>query len=781
MCYMDKLKNNNNLFDCDNSTISRRDFFRKSVVYLGGTISLCSTLNMVVAERHKLGCNTCRYGSSSLDAVNKLIRRRFPMLIGKIQFEEIFVENSFDVFELQSVNGILVIRGNNGVSMASGLNWYLKHYCNCQITFRDKQLSIPNPLPNISDNIRIVSPYKYRYYFNYCAFAYTFAWWDWNDWEWMIDLMALYGINAPLAITGLEGVWRNVGKRLQLSEEQMQDFYVGPGYLPFGWMGCIDRWGGPLPDSWIDDHVELQKKILSREREFGMTPVMQGFTGHVPRKLGDVDKDVNLIKLSPWVNFESTYFIDPVDPYFVKIGKIFMEEQIKLFGSDHLYASDSFIEMPPTNSDPDFICKMGQSIYESMSSVDPAAIWVLQSWPFVHFNTQFWQPQQAKAFFTSVPQGKLLVLDLYCDVNPGWPKFENAFFGQPWIWCIIQNFGGQVSLHGGLDIIAADLKRVIEQREIAGNISGIGYAMEGLCYNSVIDDFLSDMIWRNSIPDTVDWLNSFIKRRYGKSSYKIRSLWGKLHKTVYQQNQIQNNILQALPSFTYKVTALDRTFVSIWTSLLACSEDIGEKDTFKFDVVNVTRHILGLLASLYYSEFLVSYLNKDRKMLRVAYEKLEGLMEDIDRILATNSEFLLGSWLESAKRWGRTESEKRQYEWNARKIISVWAFDGMLNDYAAKQWSGMMKDYYKRRWNYFYKSIDNSLANNEKWNYYQYEKEILRLQEDWTRETTIFPSHESGENPIALSKLFYKKYISCFDEKIDIPKYEIIDGVPELV
>ena len=65
----------------------------------------------------------------------------------------------------------------------------------------------------------------------------------------------------------------------------MAEFFVGPGYLPFGWMGCIDGWGGPLPQSWIDSHVELQKKIVARERELGMTPVLQGFTGHVPAAL----------------------------------------------------------------------------------------------------------------------------------------------------------------------------------------------------------------------------------------------------------------------------------------------------------------------------------------------------------------------------------------------------------------------------------------------------------------------------------------------------------------
>ena len=43
-------------------------------------------------------------------------------------------------------------------------------------------------------------------------------------------------------------IWREVGRRFGHSSEHLQDFFVGPGFLPFGWMGCIDRWAGPLPD-----------------------------------------------------------------------------------------------------------------------------------------------------------------------------------------------------------------------------------------------------------------------------------------------------------------------------------------------------------------------------------------------------------------------------------------------------------------------------------------------------------------------------------------------------
>ena len=47
-------------------------------------------------------------------------------------------------------------------------------------------------------------------------------------------------------------------------------------------MGNLKGWGGPLPMQWRVDRLALQKQILRRMREFGMTPVLPGFAGFVP-------------------------------------------------------------------------------------------------------------------------------------------------------------------------------------------------------------------------------------------------------------------------------------------------------------------------------------------------------------------------------------------------------------------------------------------------------------------------------------------------------------------
>ena len=81
-------------------------------------------------------------------------------------------------------------------------------------------------------------------------------------------------------------------------------------------MGNLDGWGGPLPVSWMKSHMELQQKILQRERELGMKPVLPAFTGHVPAAFKKKFPQAKL-KATNWKNgFEDTYILDSEDSLF---------------------------------------------------------------------------------------------------------------------------------------------------------------------------------------------------------------------------------------------------------------------------------------------------------------------------------------------------------------------------------------------------------------------------------------------------------------------------------
>ncbi|MBN2023415.1 MAG: alpha-N-acetylglucosaminidase [Pirellulales bacterium] len=697
------------------------------------------------------------------EAARGLLRRVLPAHDGDFVFETIAADGGSDVFEVESVHGKIVLRGNNGVAMASGLNWYLKHRCHCHLSFRGDQLALPDPLPAVERKVRRASPHRYRYFFNYCAFSYTMAWWDWARWERMIDWMALHGVNMPLAVTGQEAVWRNVCRRFGLSDEQIQEFFVGPAYLPFGWMGCIDGWCGPLPDGWINAHVDLEKKIVARERELGMTPVLQGFTGHVPAGFKEKFPGAKFGQLAGWSGFRpGTHFVEPMDPLFAEVGKAFVEEQTRLFGTDHLYAADTFIEMRPPSDDPAFLASLGKAIHGAMQAADPEAIWVMQGWIFLS-EKDFWKPPQAKALFGAVPDDRMILLDLYCEANPVWQRTE-AFHGKPWIWCVLHNFGGKVGLYGGTDRIAKNLDEAMTSPS-RGKLSGIGMTMEGFGYNPVVYDLVTDMTWRGRVPALDGWFRDFVHRRYGRENERALQAWRLLEETVYRQTSYTGTSICGRPGLPVNRTWVNRParfdrgkLLYAWSLLLDCRDELGGLDTYRYDVVHLGRENMAVLADDLAADMMAAFEAKDREAFAANSREYIELIRDVDELLATRPEFLLGAWLADARRWGATDADRRHCEHNARRLITLWGpADSGLHEYAHRQWAGLVRGFYLRRWEQFIERLDQSLAKNEPLDAKQFDADIRAWEERWVHENESYPATPQGD-PVEVSLQMWEKY-----------------------
>ncbi|MFR2842349.1 MAG: alpha-N-acetylglucosaminidase TIM-barrel domain-containing protein [Acutalibacteraceae bacterium] len=97
--------------------------------------------------------------------------------------------------------------------------------------------------------------------------------------------MAMNGVNMPLSIIGTQGVWFEShcwhtvlpagGARTRLS---------GPGLLALAADDQSPKAPMPPPDRrYVEQSISLGRKILERERSLGMTPIQQGYSGHVPR------------------------------------------------------------------------------------------------------------------------------------------------------------------------------------------------------------------------------------------------------------------------------------------------------------------------------------------------------------------------------------------------------------------------------------------------------------------------------------------------------------------
>ncbi len=700
-----------------------------------------------------------------------LAGRLLPGHADSFVFERIDPEDGHDVFEVESRGDLIVIRGPSGVAMASGLNWYLKSVCRCQVSISGDQVVLPRVLPPVREKIRIPTPYPLRYFFNYCTFSYTMAWWDWARWERMIDWLALNGVNRPLAMTGQEAVWADVLKELGLGEKEIRDFIVGPAYLPWGWMGNIDGLGGPLPQSWIDGHKDLERKILARERELGMKPILQGFTGHVPLTLKSKFPEVKIKQTGDWsAGFSGTYFLDPMDPLFRRIGKLFIEKQTALFGTDHLYAADTFNEMDPPSGDPKFLSNISAAVYRSMADADPEAVWVLQGWFLYYSPAQFWTQERSRAFLGAVPDDRMIVLDLFGDQHPIWDKFQ-AFYGKPWIWNVVHNFGGKTSLNGDLPRMAANLAAALGS-PARGKFSGIGMMMEGFGDNPVVQDFIMDMVWRSGVPELGPWIRDFARRRYGSDDPAVADVWKTLLETAYQTPVQSGSLIcdrpglydpkrpyRSVPNVPYDPLAL----AAACREFLALEDKLGITDTYRLDAVNITRQVLSNLSNAFVQAVDAAYRNSDLRKLRAEGKKLLDMIRDMDELLATREEFLLGTWIADAKRWAASDDESRLLEWNARNLITLWGtqctegqFDD-LNGYALKQWAGLFSGYYLPRWQTFLDKLEKPLKEGRKLERADFLKEMCAWEQAWSRGREIYP-HVAKGDPLTVAKKLMNKY-----------------------
>ncbi|MHC4519258.1 MAG: alpha-N-acetylglucosaminidase, partial [Planctomycetota bacterium] len=528
--------------------------------------------------------------SAAIEALEGLLSRLFPEDAKKEAFDFIQIPDdaSRDCFEIETRDGRVIIGGNNAISMAVGLNWYLKYYCHCHVSLRGRQLTFPETLPAVPGKVRRTAWAKRRYFLNYCCFGYSLPWWDFEQWEALIDWMALNGINAPLSVTGQEAVWQAVCRYLGMTEAEIAEFLAGPPYLPFQWMGCLDGWGGPLPKRWIAEHERLGQRILARQRALGMTPVLQGFTGHVPGVVARKAEDATSYKVA-WLEWQ-THLMDPLSPMFAEIARLWMTEQQRRFGSDHLYAADTFIEMVPPRGDLKYLADLSRAIYRGMAASDPDAVWVLQGWAFM-YKRDFWTRARFKAFLDAIDDDRMLVLDLFCESTPMWNVTE-AFCGKPWLWCNIQTFGCKVNMGGALDKLIGDLYSARRDPN-SGRLSGLGFVNEGLDYNPVVYELLYESAWREEAVDVAAWLDAYSHHRYGAAHPEAQKAWGLLRAHAYSTRQGGGSVIVAKPTLKPHRPISDvANMAAAWEHLLNAADAFGAIDTYRFDLVQVARHCL---------------------------------------------------------------------------------------------------------------------------------------------------------------------------------------------
>jgi alpha-N-acetylglucosaminidase len=542
------------------------------------------------------------------------------------------------------------------------------------------------------------------YYLNFCTSGYTTAAWDWDRWQREIDWMALHGITMPLATVGHEAVLAEVYRAAGLSDDEIVAFLGGPAYLPWQFMGCLDNWGAQLDRRWLEQRRELGRRIVDRQLEYGMTPVLPAFVGHVPHQLassGTTTRD--------WWGF-TTHLLDPLDDRFRELARQIVAAQADMLGTAHLYAADPFIEMEPPDDDPTYLANVANSLVAGLRAADPDAVWVLQAWTFDYLD--WWTDDRIAHFLDSVPAEAMLVLDLWGEHSAQWRRF-GGFRGKPWVWCTLHDFGGRNDAFGAAERTLTELHAALAADEPP---LGVGLAMEATEQNHMIYELVLD---RPQPSELANWGAAFAVARSGSDDPRAVSAWRRLLATVYATPGARHEPSERPSAITLRPHAglLEGSVADEFAAaragypaatLLAACRDLADLTAVRpdlaagplgHDLVTAVATLAARAADALLARIVAAWRTSGRPVDGGATALLT-LLDELDALLAHRTELRLATWEAAHGQLGTSDEQAAALRRDARMLVSVWnhAERAPLTDYSARLWAGLVAGLYRERW-----------------------------------------------------------------------------------
>ena len=680
----------------------------------------------------------------------------------EIVIDEALAQDGKDVFVITSKNGKPCIKGNNQLSVATGINWYLNHYAHINLTWNNLTTDLSKvELPVPTQEEKHVSSATYRYDFNTCTFSYSMAFWTWERWQQEIDWMALHGINAPLNLVGLDVVTRKFLRELGVSENDINAYIAGPGFIAWFAMNNLEGWGGTIesqgtgvfmqgnPDWWYTRQEQLCRNMLQRMRELGMQPVIPGFSGQVPNCI--VNYSINgfssgdVVNNGTWAGgYTRPDILKPNTTSYQTFATVYYKHLHEVMGVSELYSIDPFHEgsLPWGVSNETCYPNIMKELDKHFGNVEQGVKDSYKVTKSPSWIIQYWQGVPQSGAFTAMKNAgykdRFIGLDLFADniYADNAAKWRTNYYDTcPYIYCMLHNFGGRSGLHGRLETTMDGYFQALAKNN---NCQGIGATPEGIETNPILYDMLFELPWMdvNNRPTADAWLAEYAHSRYGvdsKTAPAALEALKNLKKSVWDckvnQQGTSEAVILARPNWSVKSVSSWSTSAIYWDTqdvLLAADQLYSVKDlvtanggqdgvaNYNYDFIDVVRQ-----AMVDYAAQLLPLINaargNDAEYTRL-YQLYLQLMLDLDEMLSYDENFKLERWTSLARNIadeaaGTTENDRNWLEWNARTQITVWSKGNTdLHDYSNRCWAGLIKDFHYKRWKQFFENNGNAFS-----------------------------------------------------------------------
>ncbi len=646
--------------------------------------------------------------------------------------------DNIDYFEILSEGDKIVLKGNNVNSIAVALNYYYEHFLNQTFSrFGDTKIKATLPLPKLNNVVKKKIDMKYRYNYNYVAYGYTMAYWDFEQWEREIDWMALNGFNLALNLVGQEEVTRRFLKEFGFTFSEIVEYLTSPIYLPWHFMGNITRIGGEITPKWFEERALLGNKIQDRMYSLGINPVHQAYVGYFPKKQ---NIEVGVLDGSYWSRIKGPDRIDFNSHDYETVSNVFYEKQKEVLGYSKYFAGDLFHE--GGNSYGYDVKDVSYRILNSLiQNNGEDAVWMLQSWSH----------SPSSEIIEHLNKKNILILDLHSQLNVRWPgssKFnymawnKEEFDGSNWIFGVLNNFGGRSGLYGHSKDL---LKEFYRAKRNAKFLVGIGSTSEAIGYNDFIDELLTELIFEDKL-DFDAFVKRYVTNRYGKESEILLSGFYKLVESVYNPTSeiyhegASESVINARPSMNIESASRwgavhknydSKILIEALKEYFSVYDEFKENEFYLRDIIDIASEVIVNLAWDYYREIQDNYFKNDFTQVDFLSNKFLYLIDLQSKILSYNGRKSLKDLIGKISDLDYDDYFKDMLKYDKKIILTTWydklvSEDDGLRDYGNTDYYEIIGNLYYNRWkNYF----DNLISNQKEIVKNQYED--YRFDIDW--------------------------------------------------
>lgn len=698
--------------------------------------------------------------------MNDLVLRNTPKIAEYIVFENYESNSGCDEYKIYSSDKKVVIAANSSIAKAMGYYRYLKDFCNILITSGEYDISYVKAAPLPEKEIFYSVPQKHRLAFTYERYAADIDGWGFDRWEKELDFLAMHGVNAPVILTGTDGVLYKMLMDFRFKKETALEFIAGSGYFYHQLKGNLFGFLPIYSVDYLDKKIEVGRRATERAKELGMFPIHQGFMNAVPFSFRRNYTKTDLIKRKVWNRFPPAMTIEPNDSIHINVfQKAFLEKQRELLGEVHNYLFDPLLDVE-FKGYTSFVEKSMAMYANFIKAFDSEATW------FIHAEAMHNYPERIR---------DMVIID-ETGVNA---DSSNGFNGNDFVIGYRGNLNGRTVICGNMKALSENPFASLKEKY--SNIVGTGLFFDSDSCNTMFYNLAAEMLTKDCAINLNEYFSSYSKCRYGTEAFADFLL--KLQKLCYNENSKLNlasavcarpctELYHTAPFDTFELPYHNQELFELLKTVL--DSDVKMNDLFRKDIQDVMRQVLSNVLYPIYLQTVACFKNKAIEPFEKTTNAFVEIMTDIDRLLKTVPETNLYTHIQSARQLGDTKDVSQNLEVNFMMYLTTFGpiKNSILFDTNWREWGGMVKDLYLKRWYIFFRMMASYFDKPKKFKdmsrkrFYERNEFSGTLlaqrfeyaENEWIKDYIPRPSGIGEEDVIVVIKELIEKYEPIINE-----------------